>query len=101
MEAILILRVLAVTDVQASFFIYWECKLNCVSRSAYGSCFAVHFFYCKIKYNDWEVILLAKSKRDQKSAELAKQILENYQQENVEDMQDELRIYLVQCLKRC
>src|SRR5699024_1422901 len=58
-----------------------ECKLNCVSRSAYGSCFAVQFFCCKIKYNDWEVILLAKSKRDQKSAELAKQILENYQPE--------------------
>ena len=69
----------------------WECKLNCVSRSAYGSCFAVQFFYCKIKYNDWEVILLAKSKRDQKSAELAKQILENYQPETVEDMQDALK----------
>src|SRR5699024_9755386 len=68
-----------------------ECKLNCVSRSAYGSCFAVQFFYCKIKYNDWEVILLAKSKRDQKSAELAKQILENYQPETVEDMQDALK----------
>src|SRR5699024_9926640 len=68
-----------------------ECKLNCVSRSAYGSCFAVQFFYCKIKYNDWEVILLAKSKRDQNSAELAKQIIENYQPETVEDMQNALR----------
>jgi len=23
----------------------WECKLNCVSERAYGSCFAVCFFY--------------------------------------------------------
>ena len=34
---------------------------------------------------------MAKSKRDQKSAELAKQILENYQPETVEDMQDALK----------
>src|SRR5699024_931221 len=68
-----------------------ECKLNCVCRSAYGSCFAVQFFCCKIKYNYWEIILLVKSTRVQKSAELAKQILENYQPENVEDMQDALK----------
>ncbi|MDN6160807.1 MAG: IS256 family transposase [Staphylococcus equorum] len=36
-------------------------------------------------------MLLTKSKRDQKSAELAKQILENYQPETVEDMQDALK----------
>src|SRR5699024_131022 len=78
-------------DITSSHQTKRECKLNCVSRSAYGSCFAVQFFYCKIKYNDWEVILLAKSKRDQKSAELAKQILENYQPETVEDMQDALK----------
>ncbi|WP_430735815.1 IS256 family transposase [Gracilibacillus dipsosauri] len=34
---------------------------------------------------------MTKSKRDQKSAELAKQILENYQPETVEDMQDALK----------
>jgi len=34
---------------------------------------------------------LTNSKRDQKSAELAKQILENYQPETVEDMQDALK----------
>jgi putative transposase len=34
---------------------------------------------------------LTKSKRDQKSAELAKQILENYQPETVEDMQNALK----------
>ncbi|MFC4662516.1 IS256 family transposase [Oceanobacillus aidingensis] len=36
-------------------------------------------------------MLLSKSKREEKSAELAKQILENYQPENVEDMQNALR----------
>lgn len=34
---------------------------------------------------------MAKSKRDQNSAELAKQIIENYQPETVEDMQNALR----------
>lgn len=34
---------------------------------------------------------MTKSKQDQKSAELAKQILENYQPETVEDMQDALK----------
>ena len=34
---------------------------------------------------------MTKSKRDQKSAELAKQILENYQPETVEDMQNALK----------
>jgi hypoxanthine-guanine phosphoribosyltransferase len=42
-------------------------------------------------YNDWEVILLSKAKREEKSAELAKQILENYQPETVEDMQNTLK----------
>lgn len=34
---------------------------------------------------------MAKSKRDQKSVELARQVLENYQPETVEDMQDALK----------
>jgi len=34
---------------------------------------------------------LAKSKRDQKSAELARQILDNYQPETIEEMQDALK----------
>lgn len=34
---------------------------------------------------------MSKSKREEKSAELAKQILENYQPENVEDMQNALK----------
>ncbi|WP_425445461.1 hypothetical protein [Virgibacillus ndiopensis] len=34
---------------------------------------------------------MAKSKRDTKSAELAKQILENYQPESVENMQNALK----------
>ncbi|MFB1051239.1 IS256 family transposase [Paraliobacillus sp. JSM ZJ581] len=36
-------------------------------------------------------MLLVKSKRDQKSAALARQVLENYQPETVEDMQDALK----------
>lgn len=58
-------------------------------RTAPASQFS--FFVVCLKYNDWEVILLTKSKRDQKSAKLAKQILENYQPETVEDMQDALK----------